>query len=125
MCSWLKKHKTQPASFANFCHFLITSCPREKRYQPLPTLPYWNQWKPGWGLGTRLHFPALYSYTSLPRKFSLGAVDVQWSVFLGVNHIINIHIISSDSVCKPCVTKHAMPISEVFMGSQLKPPHHF
>ena len=30
MCNQLKIRETQPVSSANFCHFLITSCSREK-----------------------------------------------------------------------------------------------
>ena len=30
MCNQLKICETQPVSSANFCHFLITSCSREK-----------------------------------------------------------------------------------------------
>ena len=47
-----------------FCHFLITSCSREKRYQALPTLLYWKRRKAWWGLGTPHATNSLFLFIS-------------------------------------------------------------
>ena len=45
--SWTKL-ETQPVISAKFCHFLITSCSDEKRYQALATFPYCKRRKAEW-----------------------------------------------------------------------------
>ena len=92
----------QPVCSENFCHFPITSCSREKRYQALHAFPYCKWRKAGRGLGTRLFKNYMSNFCVAHHLLNIVTMNILCS------QIVVFEIDCIISLCFNCVSHMTM-----------------